>query len=251
MVCHGFSYFEGGELILFKSDKEPRNNHVIQLWQTPFCSSDYTPPAIDTESFYYKIGNKEIVRCMSGCQTVLSLLFKDDSYANLYIDITREADSILDAYFWIDKSDAYGLRDTLSQIRSIAASAVEEFDKVNKLRKSTSDTISKVRSTVEELLQSSTLKDLKSIEQFVSSLARLRSLRGEILSLKQLKYADIPLIEQLELSVKERMGQLSDSCIEFLLTPEGLLPYRNRTDEIRRPSRLSRKQLKGKRGKKL
>lgn len=232
MVCHGFSYFESGELILFKSDKEPRNNHVIQLWQTPFCSSDYTPPAIDTESFYYKIGNKEIVRCMSGCQTVLSLLFKDDSYANLYIDITREADSILDTYFWIDKPDAYGLRDTLSKIRSIAASAVEEFDKVNKLKKNTSETISKVQLTVEESLRSSALKDLKSIEQFVSSLTRLRSLSGEIISLKSLKYADRPFIEQLESSVKVRIGQLSDSCIQFLLTPEGLLPYRKRTDEI-------------------
>jgi hypothetical protein len=232
IVCSGFSYFDNGELILFKADIEPRNNHVIQIWQTPFCSHDYTPPAINSESFYYKIGNKDIVKCMSDCQTVLSLLFKDDSWANLYIDITRETDRVLDAYFWIDKPEAFGLREILQQVRTVSSSAVEEFDKVSRTRKSTADAIAAVKNATKELLESSELRDNTSVEKFVASLAQLRSLRGEIISLKELKYADINSINNLETSVKERIDKLSAACITFLLKPESLNPYRKRTEEM-------------------
>ncbi len=232
VVCSGFSYFDNGELILFKAEREPRNNHVIQIWQTPFCSHDYIPPAINTESFYYKIGNKDVVKCMSDCQTVLSLLFKDDSWSNLYIDITRETNRVLDAYFWIDKPEAFGLSEILQQVRTVSSSAVEEFDKVSRTRKNTAEAIAAVKSATEELLGSSELRDSTSVEKFVSSLAKLRSLRGEIISLKELKYADINSINGLETSVKDRIDTLSAACITFLLKPESLNPYRKRTEEM-------------------
>jgi hypothetical protein len=225
VICHGYTYFDNGELILFKAEKEPRNSHVLQIWQTPFFGAGYIPPAANTDSLLYKIGNKEVVRCMSECQTVLSLLQKEDSYANLYIDISREANRILDSHFWIDKPEGFGLKNTLVAIRTIAASAVEEFEKVNAVKKQTRDALSKVTQRSDELMLSIGNLEPKRIDRFVSALADIRSLRGEITSLKEMKYADPEAISQLEKSAKDAFEKISSACIAFLLTPDGLRAY--------------------------
>jgi ATPase involved in DNA repair/ATPase family associated with various cellular activities (AAA) len=225
VICHGYTYFDNGEQILFKAEKEPRNSHVLQIWQTPFFGTGYIPPAANTDSLLYKIGNKEVVRCMSECQTVLSLLQKEDSYANLYIDITRESNRILDSHFWIDKPEGYGLKDTLVAIRTIAASAVEEFEKVNAVKKQTRDALSKVTQRSDELLLSLGNLEPKRIDRFVSALADIRSLRGDITSLKEMKYTDLEAISILEKSAKNAFEKISSACIAFLLTPDGLRAY--------------------------
>lgn len=225
VICHGYTYFDNGEQILFKAEKEARNSHVLQIWQTPFFGTGYIPPAANTDSLLYKIGNKEVVRCMSECQTVLSLLQKEDSYANLYIDITREANRILDSHFWIDKKESFGLKDILVSIRTIAASAVEEFEKVNAVKKQARDALSKVTQRSDELLLSAANPEPKRIDRFVSALADIRSLRGEITSLKDMKYADLEAISLLEKSAKDAFEKISSACIAFLLTVEGLRAY--------------------------
>ncbi len=225
VICHGFTYFDNGEQVLFKAEKEPRNSHVLQIWQTPFFGTGYIPPAVNTDSLLYKVGNKEIVRCMSECQTVLSLLLKEDSYANLYIDISREANRILDSHFWIDKPEGFGLKNTLIAIRTIAASAVEEFEKVNAVKKQTRDALSKVTQRSDELLLSTGNLEPKRIDRFVTALADIRSLRGDITSLKEMKYADLEAISILEKSAKDAFEKISSACIAFLLTPDGLRAY--------------------------
>ena len=57
----------------------------------------------NTDSFLFKIGNRDIVRGMAECHEVLTLIDKEDTYANLYVDIAKEAGDIVDSYFWIDK----------------------------------------------------------------------------------------------------------------------------------------------------
>jgi hypothetical protein len=36
ILCSGYSHFNNGEMIIFKPEDEPRKNHMLQIWQTPF-----------------------------------------------------------------------------------------------------------------------------------------------------------------------------------------------------------------------
>jgi len=229
IICHGYSHFENGELILFRAENESRKNHPIQIWQTPFVSADFQT-AVTSDSFLVKIGNKEVVQAMAESQAVINLIRKEESYANLYVDINKECSNIIDAYFWLDKEDAFDLKSSLVEIRDAASSAIDEFEKVVRIRKSTTEEIGRVAQNCDETLRAARSTSYDSVDVFVSMLSKLRILRGEIISLKELRYTDLDLIDKLEGEVREKSDELSQGCIEYLLKPEGLDPYRERVE---------------------
>ncbi|MFP4106207.1 MAG: DNA repair ATPase [Phycisphaerae bacterium] len=230
IICHGYSIFENGELIYFRADDQPQKHHVIQIWQTPYVGPDYTNP-VQSESKLYQIGNKDIVRCMAECTEVLNLLRKEDTYGNLYLDIVRKSTDVLDSYFWIGNEEACNLREPLEEIRNAANSAVEEFEKVVRVRRATTKQIREVAAGVEEAVNRVKNATFANINEYVRSLTDLRTLRGEVISCKDLRYADVELVEQLEKQVAENTEKLSQQCVEFLLKPESLAPYEKRIAE--------------------
>jgi hypothetical protein len=61
-------------------------------------------------------------------------------------------------------------------------------------------------------------------------LAELRRLRGEIISLRDLKYADAAAIDALEKQVEEHSNSLAQRCVEFLVQADSLVPYEQRVE---------------------
>ncbi|MDB4731388.1 DNA repair ATPase [bacterium] len=224
VICHGFTMFRGGEMVLFKSNGDPQKHHAVQVWQTPYVGEDYVAHE-NTDSYLYKIGNRDIVRGMAECFEILNLIEKEDSYSGLYVDLVKYAGDVLDSYFWINHQDAANLGEPLKQVKSAAASAVDEFEKVVRVRKNTREQTDKVSSETREILHSVGRQRFDNIDSFVKSLAGLRRVRGEIIGLRDLRYADLELIEQLEEEVAEQAEQLSHRCVEFLLNDDALQPY--------------------------
>ena len=140
IICNGFSIFENGQLIYFKADENPQKHHAMQIWQTPFVGEDFQVGE-QKDSYIFKIGNKEIVRAMSESHEVLNLIGQDDSYANLYVDLVKKSTDILDSYFWLNEPQTFQLAQPLGDIRDAATAAVDEFDKVVRVRRNTSRTV--------------------------------------------------------------------------------------------------------------
>jgi hypothetical protein len=224
LVCHGQTLFERGEMVCFRSQDEPQKHHAIQIWQTPFTGANYVLEN-QTDSLLFKIGNKEIVRGMAECSELLQLIDKDDSYEGLYLDLVKKSTDILDSYFWIDKAETEHLAQPLQKIREAATAAVEEFDKVVRVRRDTAARTSEVQTAVESLIKSIERSRFETIDDFVSALAQLRQQRGHALGLNQLRYVDVEVIEQLETITAERSERISRRCVDFLLTPGSLDPY--------------------------
>ncbi|MBN1123794.1 MAG: DNA repair ATPase, partial [Sedimentisphaerales bacterium] len=232
LACNGYSFFEEGTLIYFRADGEAQKHHVIQIWTTPFYGPDYTID-VQRDSALYKIGNKPIVRCMAECMELLTLIGKEESYANLYVDIARKAEAIRDAYFWIGSTDVGNLAEPLGQIRDAAAAAIDEYEKVVRTRQNTRRQITQVKQQVEQIISTVDYDQLENIQQFVDHLSQLRAVRGQVVSLKDLRYTDLELVEQLEDMVAENTDRLSGLCVEFLLEPASLDPYQQRVVELK------------------
>ncbi len=224
VVCSGFTMFHAGEMLLFKAQQQPQKHHAIQIWQTPYVGEDYVLHN-NTDSYLYKIGNRDIVRGMAECHFILGLIDKEDTYAGLYVDLVKEATDVLDSYFWINHADAASLGEPLAQIKAAAMSAVEEFEKVVRVRQNTTEQTGRITSETRELLKSVGRKRFESIDEFVQSLASLRRVRGEIIGLRELRYADAALIDELEQEVIQTTEELSQRCVQFLLRDDALLPY--------------------------
>ena len=229
LVCHGQSIFEGGEMVCFQSQDEPQKHHAIQIWQTPFTSEAIAPEG-QGDSLLFKVGNKEIVRGMAECSEVIQLIDKDDSYEGLYVDLGKKASDILDGYFWIDKNEAEQLAEPLQKIRSAANAAVEEFEKVVRVRRDTTQRTNEVQKNVAALIKDIERGRFENIDDFVGTLASLREQRGHSLGLKELRYVDEAIVEELEKTTAEWAERISRRCVDFLLTPGALDPYVNRVE---------------------
>ncbi|MEZ5324415.1 MAG: DNA repair ATPase [Verrucomicrobiales bacterium] len=237
IICNGYSLFPNGELIYFRDEDQPQKHHALQVWQTPYVQENFAPDT-QKDSFLYKIGNAEIVRCMAECQEVLTLLSKDDSYADLYVDLVKITSDISDAYFWTGRPETHDLKGTLTEINTAAQAAIAEFDKVQRVRKNTLTETERVRAKTTQILKTVEHTRPDDILGFVHNLAELRSVRGEIISLRDLRYIDLELVAELEKQSQDASERESNLCVDFLMRDEALDPYRQKvaTQQERIPS---------------
>ncbi len=224
ILCHGYTLFENGQLVYFKYEEEPRKNHAIQIWQTPYTAADFVI-ASTKDDYLFKIGNKDIVRAMAQCQEVLTLLNKSDAYAGLYYDLVKLTGDIIDTYYWLGKPETFATDVPLREIRSSAEAAIQEFDKVLRIRRHTQTESTRVQTGARDLISLIKRTIFENVNQFVTSLAGLRTWRGEVTTLKELRYVDIAIVEALEKELTEESTRLSQSCVEFLLRDNSLQPY--------------------------
>ena len=231
MLCNGYCIFQDGTMANFRRDDEPTKHHTLQLWTTPY-SADLIPQEEHAESLLYKIGNKEIVSFMSECSTLMSLIDKENPYSDLYHDMSSQCVSIKDSYYWIQKAEAQEFTPTIDAIQISAETAIQEYQKVLNIRKSTNQAIQEVEENSRQLFRNVDTLSLDSILTFVKTITELRALRGNILTTKEMRYADTELLEKLDEQALEKSLQLEKECVHFLLKPEALEEYQKRIKEV-------------------
>ncbi|MCC3155509.1 DNA repair ATPase [Hymenobacter sp. BT770] len=229
--CHGYALFENGELCYFRKDDEAKKHHAVQIWQTPYVAPDFELP-VTSDSYLYKLGNKEIVRAMAEAQEVLTLLGKDDSYAGLYLDLIRLTTTLADTYHWLREPAAQALSEPLRDIQQAANAAVEEFDKVLTIRKSTGAETQRVLAKADELTGRSKRTAATDVNEYVQLLAELRGVRGEVISLKELRYVELPAVEKAAAELEQTSKDVAGQTVDFLLKDDALKPYAGRVQAI-------------------
>ncbi|ERK31212.1 DNA repair ATPase [Clostridium intestinale] len=231
IICSGYSHFNNGEMIVARQESEPRKNHMLQLWQTPYVGKNYVSQG-DKDSIVYKIGNKDIVNAMADCNSVCKLVDKKDGYQSIYVDIVKECERIIDSYFWLDKEETFNLKEVLLALKESATFAIGEYEKVLRIKASTKKQIEDTQKSTEELLKNIKYGTFDNIDEYVKALAEIRNTRGKIATLKELRYTDLDIVNSLDKDVKEKYDEFSTKCVEFLLAPEGLLPYDKKVKEL-------------------
>ncbi len=230
IICDGYSLFEEGEMIYFKDESEPSKSHVIQIWQTPYVGPDYIPP-VSTDNFLFKVGNKSIVRSMAEITAVLNLIHKEDIYTTLYMELVKRTTDIVDTYFWLNNAEAFKIDKPIKDIRDTASAAIDEFEKVQRVKKNTQEQINLVARKVEEAKDKVKQSRFRDIDEFVKLLAELRGLRGEAISLKDLRYTNVALVEEFEQILEERTQYVSEKTVKHLLKETALDFYKNKVEE--------------------
>ncbi|WNI35234.1 DNA repair ATPase [Chryseobacterium sp. SG20098] len=229
--CSGFTFLHDGKLIYLRESIETTKHHLSQIWQTPF-SKELLPNIEKADSLLYKIGNKDIVRVMAESQELITLLNKKDSYSGLYDDIVKLSTFILDTYYFLGEDEVQKLDAPLKEIRAIAHSAINEYEKVVEQRKNTEEALEKIKQSCEKILDDTKRLHYSQLTEYIDALSQIRALRGEVTGARELKYADTALLDKLEKSLADRYTELSNACVEFLLQEGALLPYEERARQI-------------------
>ncbi|GAA3508971.1 DNA repair ATPase [Aquimarina addita] len=230
IVCNGFTILKNGELCYFKTENEQTKHHVIQIWQTPFIKGNVLPSE-HTDTLLYKIGNKDIVKAMAESNALITLLNKEDNYDGLYDDLAKFSTDIIDSYYWIREEDTCRLDIPLGEINNAANAAIDEFEKVVQLRKTAANVTQETQEKANTIFGKIKSSSFGSIDDFVSVLSQLRTLRGEVIGLNDIRYVDTVFITNLETEIVAQTDIISQRCVQFLLDDKALLPYHKRVEE--------------------
>lgn len=230
ITCNGFTILEDGELCYFRNENEQTKHHVIQIWQTPYLKKDFMPSSHE-DSLLYKIGNKDIVKAMAEVNGLINLLNKEDNYDGLYADLAKSSKDILDAYYWLKEDNTQKLNEPLREINQAANAAMDEFQKVLQLKRNARQKTEEIAKTAEQLFNKIKSTGFRNIDDFVNFLTQLRALRGEAISLREIRYVDEKFIDELEEKIADQTSRISERCVKFLLDDKALNPYEEKVKE--------------------
>jgi hypothetical protein len=230
IICNGFTIFNDGSLIYFRTEAEATRHHQVQIWETPYMEMLQENEAKKNHPLY-KVGNKQIVQAMAEAQEVIQLVNKEDSYEGLYEDILKKSGNLLDAYFWIQDEALAGLGTPLTQIQEIANTAIDEFVKVQAQRKHAEERIQALKEKLEQLQFGINSTVIEQLDQLVHQLADARRLLGEAIELKNVKYVALDHVEELQKTLHQITDERSQHTVAFLLREEALSSYEQRVEE--------------------
>jgi hypothetical protein len=233
IVCNGFTIFNDGMLVYFRSENEAIRHHQVQIWQTPYTATLQENTAM-VNNVLYKIGNKDIVSAMSESQEVIQLLQKEDSYEDLYEDIHKRTNDIVDSYFWLKEEGTFDLATPLTQIRNIANTAIDEFAKVQAQRQHAKDNLLAMQKRVDQLVIDVKSATITSLDQLVNLLAATRSIQGAVIDLQNIRYIDNNAANALKETLAQYNTSLSQDTVTFLLKEQALAPYEVKVADLKK-----------------
>ncbi len=232
IVCHGWSLFSDGKMVVFRSSSdEPTRVHPMQIWQTPFVSPEHALASPRSNTFLGKIGNAELVRGISDALTLERMAKADKPTRRTYEDLISACTRAIDAYHWLGHGEI-GLQKPIEELRKTAELIVDEFEKVQQLKKRAADAVAQAQAEQDRLVVALAPHELTSVESFMSALTALKKQRGHLITLKDLRYVDVARLEQLEKDVAAHFDRVSESCVELLLRDEALRPLKSKLEEI-------------------
>lgn len=229
---HGQSLYNNGRAVVFSAETEPSRVHAMQIWQTPFCSEEHASNQPTDASFLGKIGNPELVRGVSELYNIVKLISVQEPSTQHFNDLVKESRQLFDRYHWLTDETLTGLNDLLKQVVTTSELVLDEFEKVESIKKSSDVIMSSARDKLDGLTTHLQSAGFDTAAQFVDSLAELAQFKGEVISHKELRYVAIDEIDDMEANVDELTKNLSQETADFLQQEQALAPYQITITEL-------------------
>jgi len=223
--CNGYSLFDDGKMAVFRATSdEPTRVHPMQIWQTPFVSAEFAAASPVRDTPLGKIGNADLVRGISDCLSLRRFIEEQKPSRQIYEDLIAGVTRTQDAYYWLGAPEVGDLKGLLGEVRTTAELIVDEFEKVTAIQKQAAAALEQAVATQQGILSGLRPADWTSVEEFMGALTRLKTQRGHLITLREVKYIDLERITALENAVVEAFEGLSRQTVDFLLRDGALAP---------------------------
>lgn len=228
IYAHGYSVFENGTMVVFVAEDEATRVHPMQVWETPYFSQEHAAKQPTTDSFFSRIGNKELVRGISDLIAINRSVANPNPSRNLYEDLIKTCRTMFDSYYWLAEPEVDGLGEVVKQITATAELVIDEFVKVEQIRVQADKALAQAEQKQTDVLATIKISDWQSPEQYVECLTALRQQRGHLITLKEQRYINRQRIAELDTQVTEQFEIVSSATVEFLAADKALQPYHDK-----------------------
>ena len=229
---NGYALADNGEIVIFSAETEPTRVHPMQIWETPYVSTEFASKAPARQNFYGRIGNNELVRGISEFYSIARVIANQAVSVRLYEELSQAARKVFDTFFWLGETDVQPIAAVLKDISATAELVIDEFEKVESIRQQSAKAMQDAEQAQSDILRSLQPENWQSAEEYVVALGRLRKQRGQLATIKEYRYIDQARIEHLDQQLLEANNQLSEQTVNFLADEKALTPYLGKLDEL-------------------
>ena len=224
ITCHGYSVFPDGQMVVFRgTSDEPTRVHPVQVWQTPFVSAEFAANAPTPQGALGKLGNAELVRGISEVLTLQRLAEAQQVTRRSYEALISSCTRVVDQFHWLGHAEV-ALLPIIGELKQNAELIVDEFEKVLSMQRRAAEALGQATATQQTLLSKVTTDELVTTDAFMDTLAQLRQQLGHLITVREVRYIELPKIEVMENEVRQAFEDVSKRCVEFLLTPKAFEP---------------------------
>lgn len=236
IFTNGYCVMDDGSLYAIKAHTEASKVHPVQLWQTSFLSDvEYAKLRKEqSHNFYTKIGNAELVRCVSDIYTILNLVGKQEVTMSLYESIIKFSTKLMDDYHWIGQSESFGIKESIKSLHDTSILVVNEFEKVVSIQKQAKETLEKTREDNRTLISSAKLLSDKEVSKYIQMLGKLKAQLGQLITIKTQRYMDVDAVNEMETEINASRTSVSEKLIKLLQDKTSFEYYHNEANSVER-----------------
>lgn len=218
LIVQGCALLADGRLLAFRPQSGAARSHALSIYTTPYAAQDQTSDEA-RHSLLGRVGHREVVRALAAAREVVRLCERDESYPALYEELARKSRGALDAFHWLSEPEL-ALAGPLERAHEAACAAVDEFARVTRLRDEAAAQLAAATTAVEAAVAAAS--SCGDLESTIAGLATLRTRRGEVLALNDLRHVDRAQVAALEARLGETESAQSRRCGQLLLEPTAL-----------------------------
>jgi hypothetical protein len=229
----GYAFLRDGRMVLFNAEnQEPTRIHPMQVWQTPFSSDEFAAHRPAGTSFMARIGNAELVRGISNLLDLGREIDSREVSLTRYELLTHNARRLFDAHHWLDDANCEGAATLLREISATGESMLDEYEKVESIRKQSAQAMAEVTGQHKALLGRLQPQNWSKIGEFVEALGEIGKLRGRLLTVRDFRYVDVPAIDAMNASLQEAHDRVGAATGQFLGSDKALQPFAERLQAL-------------------
>ncbi|MDN3354291.1 DNA repair ATPase [Actinomadura sp. DC4] len=223
ITCHGYSLYDDGTMVVFRADSaEPTRVHQMQVWQTPYLSDAYAAAQPVGTGPLERIGNADLVRGISDSLSIARTVADTTPSAAVFEALIAACDRAFDRYFWFGEQ---GLREPLDAVRGAADQVLEELENVQRLTAQADGALTEAAERITALIRRARSEAPGAADAWVTRLAELRRSQGRLMTLREMRYADMDRIDELAGRLTGELTATGGRAVAFLQTEDAFAGY--------------------------
>ena len=233
ILGHGYARMNDGRMVIFSAESnEPTRVHPMQVWQTPFAFEDYAQRQPAGNTFMGRIGNPDLVRGISELLSLAREIDGGDASAQRYQLLTQTTRRLFDQYHWIEDSHCDGLAPLLREIIASSEAVLDEYEKVESIRRQSETAMRDAEARQKALLGSLDPDRWERVQDCVDALNAIVAQRGRLLTIREFRYVDTAAIDAMEATLLEAQARTGVATGDYLAGDKALQPYADRVQAL-------------------
>ncbi|MGW5199161.1 DNA repair ATPase [Streptomyces spiralis] len=236
LTCHGWALFDDGALLALRADPagaagEPARVHPVQLWTSPYVSDTHAAAGAATGPLA-RVGNADLVRGISDCLAISRAVAETTPTVEVYEALAAACVRAADTHHWLGEAELGDLRTPLEAVRASAEQVLAEFRTVQDLTRRAAEALEEAAERLAAVVRRLRGEAPRRAAAWVGGLTELRQAQGHLLTLKEMRYADITRIDELAARAEADLAAFARRAVTHLAREDAFAEHRRDVERL-------------------